>query len=345
MLDLRRYLGVAVVVPFVVGGVLAVVPDSEREALLRFADPDIVESSGLVARDDALVTTNDSSDEGRVFTVDRRGRTIGTTTWGEARDVEALAPIEDDVLVGDIGDNGAVRDSVSILRVPVGAGEQSVDPATAVELVYPEGPRDAETLMVDPVSGRVLIVSKVVLGGAVYEVPPDAVPPSVGAPAPLEPVRLREIGSVRGFVTDGAFFPDGRHLLVRGYGSATVYSWPDLRDVGSFALPEQEQGEGIAVEEVAGDYRVLVSSEGVDSEVLLAPLPQALAGSVAPLPGGAGDPDAGGPGGSAVVTPPGAFESPVVSDRAGSPGLGPWLVGGVFLVGVVVVLVRSLRPR
>ncbi|VXC13931.1 hypothetical protein [Nocardioides sp. AX2bis] len=344
MLEIRRYLGVAVAVPFLVGGVLAITPEVEREVVLTFADPAIVESSGLVALDDGhVVTTNDSGDEGRVFTVDADGRTVGTTTWGEARDVEALAPVEGDVLVGDIGDNAGVRDSVSILRVPVGSGEQEVDDASAVELVYPEGPRDAETLMVDPVSGRVLVASKVVLGGALYEVPPDAVPPSVGAPAPLEPVRLREIGSVRGFATDGAFFPDGRHLVVRDYGSATVYSWPDLQDVGSFDLPEQEQGEGIAVDEVDGDFRVLVSSEGVDSEVLRAPLPQALAAAVAPLPEGSPTVPPEDP---AVVTPPGAYDAPVATDALDrGPGVGPWLVGGVFLLGVLVVLLRSLKPR
>ncbi|GAA0984458.1 hypothetical protein ENKNEFLB_04049 [Nocardioides aquaticus] len=344
MLELRRYLGVAVAVPFLVGGALAITPEVERKVVLTFADPAIVESSGLVALDGGrVVTTNDSGDEGRVFTVDADGRTVGTTTWGEARDVEALAPLEDDVLVGDIGDNGGVRDSVSILRVPVGPGEQEVDAASAVELVYPDGPRDAETLMVDPVSGRVLVASKVVLGGALYEVPPDAVPPSVGAPAPVEPVRLRELGDVRGFATDGAFFPDGRHLVVRDYGSATVYSWPDLRDVGSFDLPEQEQGEGIAVDEVDGEFQVLVSSEGADSQVLRAPMPQALAEAVAPLPEGS---PAAQPEDPAVVTPPGAYDAPVATDALDrGPGVGPWLVGGVFLVGVLVVLLRSLRPR
>lgn len=344
MLGIRRYLGVAVAVPFLVGGALAVTPEVEQEVVLTFADPAIVESSGLVALDDGrVVTTNDSGDEGRVFTVDADGRTVGTTTWGEARDVEALAPLDGDVLVGDIGDNGAGRDSISILRVPVGQGEQEVDAASAVELVYPEGARDAETLMVDPVSGRVLVASKVVLGGALYEVPPDAVPPSVDAPAPLEPVRLRELGSVRGFATDGAFFPDGRHLVVRDYGSATVYSWPDLRDVGSFDLPQQEQGEGIAVDEVDGSFEVLVSSEGADSQVLRAPMPQALAEAVAPLPEGS---PAAQPEDPAVVTPPGAYDAPVPGDALDrGPGVGPWLLGGVFLVGVLVVLLRSLRPR
>ena len=61
------------------------------------------------------MTTNDSGDTGRVFVVDPATcRTVGVTTWGgEAEDVEALASAGDGMLVGDIGDNTAARDSIA----------------------------------------------------------------------------------------------------------------------------------------------------------------------------------------------------------------------------------------
>ena len=67
-----------------------------------------------------MVTTNDSGDTGRVFTVDpATGETVGTTDWGnDPQDVEALAPLDDnDVWVGDIGDNAESRDSVQVAPV------------------------------------------------------------------------------------------------------------------------------------------------------------------------------------------------------------------------------------
>jgi hypothetical protein len=67
------------------------------------------------------------------------------------------------------------------------------------------------------------------------------------------------------FVTDGAFFPDGRHYVLRGYGSAEVYTYPGNERVASFRLPAQRQGEGIAVD---SDGWVHVSSEGQHSRVL-----------------------------------------------------------------------------
>ena len=40
---------------------------------LAFQDPAIVESSGLVVSDGLFVTTNDSGDSGRIFTVESSG--------------------------------------------------------------------------------------------------------------------------------------------------------------------------------------------------------------------------------------------------------------------------------
>ena len=64
------------------------------QPVFAFADPAIVESSGLVAQDGLVYTTNDSGDTGRVFAVDpASGETVGVTRWAaEPTDVEALAP-------------------------------------------------------------------------------------------------------------------------------------------------------------------------------------------------------------------------------------------------------------
>ena len=122
----ERYLLGMTAVPFVVAALLpgALVAGNE---VTRFEDPEIVESSGLVVDDGLLVTTNDSGDSGRVFTVDpATGETVGVTQWSaDPVDVEALAPAGgNEVWVGDIGDNRAERPSVFVARVPVGRGNR-----------------------------------------------------------------------------------------------------------------------------------------------------------------------------------------------------------------------------
>ncbi|MBU2694906.1 hypothetical protein [Pimelobacter sp. 30-1] len=252
-------------VPFAVGLLSpgAAVEPVPGTPVVAFQDPAIDESSGLVAGDGVVVTVNDSGDSNRIFTVDlTTGKTVGVTQWqGEARDIEALAPAgPDEVWVGDIGDNTATRDHVTVSRVPYGRGERTVT-APTYELVYPDGAHDAETLLSDPATGRLYVVVKEFIG-RLY-----------AAPAKLDPDgpnRLEPVKEVLGIATDGAFFPDGEHVVLRNYGQAVVYTWPELERVGRFDLPAQKQGEGIAV---AADGQVLLSSEGVGAEVLRVDLP------------------------------------------------------------------------
>ena len=330
----------ALAAPFAVGLAAHAAGDDDAEVVLTFADPEVLESSGLVAADGLLLTTNDSGDSGRVFAVGPEGRTVGVTTWAdEPTDVEALAPAgPGQVWVGDIGDNPGSRGSVSVARVPVGRG--AIDARTEVadatyELVYPGGARDAETLLSHPRTGRLYVASKSFFGGALYEAParldPDA------------PNELREVGGVLPIATDGAFWPDGRHLVVRGYADAVVYAWPSLAEVGELELPDQPQGEGIAVTD---DGRVLVSTEGQFTDVLEVPLPadfeEALAPEAEPEP----TPD---PTPEAAPEQPGQPDAEPV-DRAQDESLRTvplaWLLGALTAVLLATLLLaRAVRRR
>jgi hypothetical protein len=264
MLD--RVLGLAAALSMVVGTTAAPAAPAGK-VVFSFQDPEIVESSGLVATGDLFLTVNDSGDSGRVFVVDRSGKTVGTTTWaGDPVDTESLAPAGPaEVWVGDTGDNRRGRDSITVLRVPYGATDQEVTPA-AYELVYPDRAHDAETLMANPQTGQLFVVSKDVFGGTIY-----AAPRRLSAD---QPNRLRAVGEGFSFATDGSFFPDGRHYVVRGYTSAAVYSYPGHERLDSFQLPRQDQGEGISV---GPDDRIYLSSEGEFSDVLRIRLPADVA--------------------------------------------------------------------
>lgn len=258
-----RQLAVCAVVaaPFLLGAA-AGSPGTDEPAF-RFADPDIVESSGLAVVDGLVVTTNDSGDAGRVFGVDpRTGETAGVTSWsGEPLDVEALAPGgPGHVWVADIGDNARARASVEVLRVPVGRGDVDVEPAT-YELVYPDGAHDAEALLAHPLTGRLFVVTKGVFAGTVYAAPARL--------RPDRPNRLTPVAQAPGLVTDAAFLPGGGAVVMRTYTSAFVVGFPAWSPVTSWDLPDQEQGEGVGVD--GGE--LLISTEGVRSEVLRVPLP------------------------------------------------------------------------
>lgn len=332
-----RLAALAVALPFVVGSVGGPAPDSD--VVLRFRDPAIVESSGLVAARGTFATVNDSGDTGRVFLVGGDGTTIGVSTWSDDPvDVEALAPADaGHVWVGDIGDNQRARSTVEVVRVPLGRGDRTVD-AHPRSLTYPDGSVDAEALLRHPRNGRLYVVSKEVLGGTVY-----AAPQQLRADRPN---RLRAVASAPPIVTDGAFFPDGRHLVLRDYGRAFVYSFPSLERVAEVALADQQQGEGIAVD--AGS-RVYVSSEGRAAPVLEVSLPADLRRLVSggPPSAPASPSSSAGDGAAEGASEGSSAEAESTSgDPVGSPaGWLPWALGGGLLVVVTVALAGVARRR
>jgi hypothetical protein len=252
--------------------------------------------------------------------VDGSGETVGSTSWEPApEDVEALAPAGPGfVWVGDIGDNSAARDSVTVLKVPYGRETQVVEPASYT-LVYPDHPHDAETLLANPQTGQLFVVSKNIFGGTVY-----AAPRKLSA---TEPNELREVADpVKGVATDGSFYPDGRHYVVRDYVGATVYTFPGHEPIGSFPLPEQRQGEGIAVDE---DDCVHVSTEGQFTQVRSVRLPAELHRAMAPEPEATPAPTAAG------SAPSGESDEPVW----------PWLLIGAAGAGFVLLVLRKLLRR
>jgi hypothetical protein len=311
----ERVLAGLVVVPFLLGAAAA--PTSGNRVVFSFQDPQIVESSGLAVVGGRVITTNDSGDTGRVFTVDpSTGETVGTTSYdAQATDVEALAPDgHGNVWVGDIGDNLESRSTVRVTLVPAGSpGAGAVD-VDSYDLAYPDGAHDAETLLCDPTTGRLYVATKEVLGGTLY-----------AAPRTLDPEgdnRLEPVGDVLPIATDGTFLADGTRLVVRNYAMAAVYAFPSLEKLDEFRLPSQPQGEGIAVDR---DGTLLLSSEGLHSDVLRVSLPS----EPSPDPPPAASPQES------------SAQGTVVLERA----QWPWLIGGLVGVGCLLVLSRSLRRR
>jgi hypothetical protein len=269
-------------------------PYGPGQVAFSFADPRIAESSGLVAssRDDGVVFThNDSGDAARFFAVDRTGRTVDA--WAlpgvQARDWEDIArgPDEDgrsSLFLADIGDNRGTREGgILVHRVPEPRVGERLGPVVSFRLVYPDQPKDAETLLVHPRTGRLYVVSKAPLGPSVVYAAPERldaggrntlqrqgeveVPPSRTAGGPQGAGAFGRV-----LVTAGDISPDGRRVALRTY--TDLLEWP-LRDADVPAalgaaptvtpLPPTGQGEGLAY---SRDGRsVLTSSEGSGAPV------------------------------------------------------------------------------
>ncbi|MFD4787621.1 WD40 repeat domain-containing protein [Streptomyces sp. NPDC058459] len=252
-------------------------------------DPRITESSGLAASHQhpgVYWTHNDSDDGPYLYAVDSRtGKTVATLTLrgiGSPRDVEAISIGPGNQLyVGDIGDNFHGRwPYVWIYRLPEPKTlkDQTVT-ATQYVVKYSDGPRDAESLVVHPKTGRVYIVDKNEDGGHLYEGPARLSSSGTNVFRPVAPVDL--------WATDAAFSPNGRQLAVRGYFGGISYDWNGgrIKKLGRLDVPLQGQGESVSYS--ADGTELMYGSEGAQSQVkaLDAPTGGAVA-TKSPAPGG-----------------------------------------------------------
>ena len=149
--------------------------------------PSIDEASGLAisrASADYLWIINDSGGGPDIHLVTTDGSDCGLVRLQGAPNIdwEDLASFSLDgvpyLLVADTGDNGAKRDScvLYILREPKIPAkgkslEGTVRPAWQITFRYEGGPRDCESVGVDPTTGKILLISKRTTPPEVYELP------------------------------------------------------------------------------------------------------------------------------------------------------------------------------
>jgi len=295
-----------------------------------------------------LWTHNDSGNPPVLFALGPDGAVAAAVRVRGVADVdwEAIAAYHDTaghavLAVADTGDNGARRSSVQIVLVaePATLRDATVSPTRVLRLRYPDGPADAEALLVDAEAGRMYVVTKG-LGSTVYQVP-DAMWPGRPGRAPENAGVLERIATVPLIlVTDGLIGP-GHHPLLRTYGELAVLP-PITADVvgGSLeplaeaGLPAQRQGEGLAL--TAGG-EVLLSSEGVGQPVLRLPLPAALAAATASPSSSAASSSSVASSSGRAGSASGSGAAPGPSGRADGDGGGGGGVPGVALLGAAVV--------
>ncbi len=193
---------------------------------------DIDEASGLVAsrnNPNALWTHNDSGDEPRIFLISDKGKHLATFNIQGAtnRDWEDITIANQDginyLYVGDIGDNDAVTDIKTVYRFPepkidsdTSLKEGNVKEVQAIRFRYPDGKRDAECLMIDPITKDMIIISKRENNVNIYLA---AYPQSF-----TEIITLTKVGTLPfGQVVAGDISPDGKEILLKNYEQ--IFYW------------------------------------------------------------------------------------------------------------------------
>ena len=141
--------------------------------------------SGLVVSHrypNRLYVHTDSGGEAAVFVLDTLGNELGKLDLSglSNRDWEdiAVGPGPNGssyIYVAEIGDNEAKYDQIYLYRFLEPELLQAIPSAAIdrVSLQFPGGPKDAESFLVDPISGELYLVSKRETKNTLYRVPAD----------------------------------------------------------------------------------------------------------------------------------------------------------------------------
>jgi hypothetical protein len=231
----------------------------------NLARKDLLEISGVAAsriNTGILYIHNDSGNTNQVYLTDVTGADEGTLTLAPVanRDWEDIAvgpgPVagKNYIYVADIGDNDSKYKSIFVYRFPepdlTGKTLPFVSTITVVdqiELKYPDGPRNAETLMVDPLTKDIYIASKESNLSKIYVA---RYPQSITTATTLTPVVELYFNKATG----GDISADGTEILLRS--NQLIWHWKLTAgtsvSTGLLTTPQiapyannEPQGEGI----------------------------------------------------------------------------------------------------
>ena len=204
------------------GGDAAVFRDGADVGELRGAD--LREASGIVASQrhpGHFWLHNDSGNEPVLYLVDGTGAAVMRLRIDAVanRDWEDIARRGDTLFIAETGDNQAQHDTVFVYAVvePATIVDSLSAPALRFAFRYPDGPRDAETLLVDPVSGDWFIVTKREERSRLYRYP---APQRATQTATLERIPF-EFGFRQ--AVGGDVSADGAIVLVKTYDQVLLW--------------------------------------------------------------------------------------------------------------------------
>jgi len=245
----------------------------------KITDKAIDESSGIGASRLAAATYythNDSGDVARFFRFDKKGNITGTFRLANVKAIDwedmEVATVGDKnfIYLGDIGDNGRIRNEIFVHRVT----EPSLNDETGViesiqtyTFQYPDRKNDCEALLVNPADGSIWFVTKARdQKSSVYV----ARNPKPGTIQKLELVfddlKINTSGLGGNLVTGGSVSPDGTKVILKTYAGGYLYTvgtefsdWMKSKPM-PVQFPLEKQGEAVCFS-VDNSY-LISSSEG-----------------------------------------------------------------------------------
>jgi hypothetical protein len=257
----------------------------------------LVELSGVAhsARNPGVLWAhNDSGHDSVLYAMAEDGRALGTWRLDvSSRDWEDMDLAWDEVLgapaiyIGDIGDNAESREDLTVLiaaeptvDLDADAADHALEGQHSLTLRYPDGAHNAESLLIDPVTGDLYVVTKDAGGPAhVFHKP---APHEDGSTTELVEIASLLFGEAplegSGATTAADWSPLGDQIAIRTYSAAWLWRRDQAESVAAaFAgtpcdldAPTENQGEALSFTADGSGY--VVVSEGSHPAIHHTPL-------------------------------------------------------------------------
>lgn len=228
------------------------------ERVCEITDERLRELSGLVATADGYIVVNDGTDierNERVFFLDAScevDRAVQYPVSPYDPEDLAISPDGQTLWVADIGDNPTNderRQRIALWSLPADGSAQPV----VHRLSYPDGPHDAEALLIGN-DGVPLIITKSTGPAGLYR-PTAPLQANNDDPVPMEKVGELELprtttpnlfaAAGRITVTGAARSPDGTRVAVRTYADAFEWDVPADADLVQVLTNERPRATGL----------------------------------------------------------------------------------------------------
>ncbi|SFE96918.1 hypothetical protein SAMN05518672_11381 [Chitinophaga sp. CF118] len=248
----------------------------QPEVLGKIKSDKIAEASGLASSSTlpgCYWTHNDSGNKPEVYLLNSNGELLSTIhlkgvfnrDWEDIAEGVGPNPNKQYVYVGDIGNNAKLGIDVMVYRFPVPekipSKKAEVKP-DYLYLRYPDGARDAESLMADPISRHLYVISKREKEVGLYKI--SNLDFKSGETAKMEKVLTLPFT----WITAGDISKDGHHIIIKN--DRKIWYWhrgkgesvEEAMSKPATNLPyvPEKQGEGLTFKTDNSGY--LTISEG-----------------------------------------------------------------------------------
>lgn len=197
-------------------------PEFDSIPVVKPLSPIINETSGIAdsrANPGFLWAQEDSGNPPQLYLVRHDGQVVKTIYIKNAvnRDWEDVVLSENDLYIGEIGDNQRQYAEYSFYRFPEPVSSlDTVRNAEQIKFRYPDGPHDAEAFLVDPTTRDVYIITKQDQPSGIYRLAFPYSTAQVNTAVHIGPLTYS--GAV-----GAALSADGSQIIIKTYGSLYHY--------------------------------------------------------------------------------------------------------------------------